>query len=158
MVEPMLAVPRLMVTAEIAEKVPVVSATKSPVPVLIPLLEVLLRYRVPAVVSIPMSPSADMARRPAPTPALVAEMVKVRSAALFAVMVTLVVSVESMESVVASKVAPATDERISVPEVVVDKVRLAEVELIDLVPAPAISMELPVPAFSTCKTFPVEEA
>lgn len=44
------------------------------------------------------------------------------------------------------------------PEVVVMMLRSADVELIDLVPAPAISIEFPVPAFSTCKTFPEEEA
>lgn len=44
------------------------------------------------------------------------------------------------------------------PEVVVDIVRFAEVELTERVPAPASSMELPVPAFSTCRTLPVEEA
>lgn len=123
----MSAVPRLMVAADMAEKVPVVSATKSPVPVLIPLLFVLLRYKVPAEVSMLMSPSADIEMRPAPAPALLAAIVKVLSPALFAVMVTLVVSVLSMESVAASKVAPAAEERIRVPDVVVCRVRFAEV-------------------------------
>ena len=48
--------------------------------------------------------------------------------------------------------------KIRLPDVVVIMLRSAEVELIERVPAPAISMELPVPAFSTCKTLPVEEA
>ncbi len=65
---------------------------------------------------------------------------------------------ESMERVVESKVAAAAEERIRVPEVVVERMKSPEVELILRVPAPAISMLFPVPAFSTCKTFPVEEA
>ncbi len=42
----------------------------------------------------------------------------------------------------------------SVPEVVVDRVRAPEVELIVLTPAPATSIALPVPAFEIEKTLP----
>lgn len=54
--------------------------------------------------------------------------------------------------------SPPAALRVSVPVVVVESARFPDVELMDLVPAPANSMELPVPAFSTCRTLPVEEA
>ena len=44
------------------------------------------------------------------------------------------------------------------PEVVVMMLRSAEVELMRLVPAPAISMLFPVPALVTSKTFPDDVA
>ena len=55
-----------------------------------------------------------------------------------------------------STMLPA-ESRMIFPEVVVLMLKLAEVELILLVPAPAISMASPVPALEIDKTSPVEE-